>query len=264
MRFQMIKSRETMSRTESESKECVPRARGTRLDFVYHSPSYPDSRQTAKTCSTSNIGLDSLSPSLRTWRICCYVLSYNPRNRLRALAKYALLQMKAIQTIIDKYCLLQSLLSSMLFFFSEHIPEIGASYDEIFRKNRLRQHREDTCDSLGECGVHVSCQRSWRCEYFLSSYCIDVWMSKNHNNNNYFVFFFTQITVATVDRRKMPLVFKANIVDMDGKILVDFRLSKGCGIEFKRRFVKIKTDLGDLVAKGNVLWPTYNAARSMP
>ncbi|XP_046411151.1 serine/threonine-protein kinase grp [Neodiprion fabricii] len=63
------------------------------------------------------------------------------------------------------------------------------------------------------------------------------------------------ITVATVDRRKMPLVFKANIVDMDGKILVDFRLSKGCGIEFKRRFVKIKTDLGDFVSKSMVSWP---------
>ncbi|XP_012266279.1 serine/threonine-protein kinase grp [Athalia rosae] len=72
------------------------------------------------------------------------------------------------------------------------------------------------------------------------------------------------ITVATVDRRKMPLVFKANIVDMDGKILVDFRLSKGCGIEFKRRFVKIKTDLGDLVEKGAVSWPIAVATHSMP
>lgn len=57
----------------------------------------------------------------------------------------------------------------------------------------------------------------------------------------------------------MPLVFKANILDMDGKILLDFRLSKGCGIEFKRRFVKIKTDLGDLVVKGNVSLPVATA-----
>ncbi|XP_012288696.1 serine/threonine-protein kinase grp [Orussus abietinus] len=61
------------------------------------------------------------------------------------------------------------------------------------------------------------------------------------------------ITVSTVDRRKMPLVFKVNIVEMDGKILVDFRLSKGCGLEFKRRFVKIKSNLDDIVLKGPVM-----------
>ena len=38
----------------------------------------------------------------------------------------------------------------------------------------------------------------------------------------------------------MPLVFKINIIDMDNKTLVDFRLSKGCGIEFKKEFVKLK------------------------
>ncbi|KAK1122622.1 hypothetical protein K0M31_009065 [Melipona bicolor] len=60
------------------------------------------------------------------------------------------------------------------------------------------------------------------------------------------------ITVIAVDRRKMPLVFKANIVEMDGKTLVDFRLSKGCGLEFKRTFIKIKSLLEDIILKNPI------------
>jgi len=48
------------------------------------------------------------------------------------------------------------------------------------------------------------------------------------------------VTISTVDRRKLQLTFKANLLEMDGKILLDFRLSKGCGLDFKRKFVKIK------------------------
>ncbi len=33
----------------------------------------------------------------------------------------------------------------------------------------------------------------------------------------------------------MALVFKATIVVLEGQVLLDFRLSKGDGIEFKRR-----------------------------
>lgn len=47
----------------------------------------------------------------------------------------------------------------------------------------------------------------------------------------------------------MMLVFKANIIDMDGKILLDFRLNKGCGLEFKRRFLKLKNCFNDIVSK---------------
>lgn len=75
---------------------------------------------------------------------------------------------------------------------------------------------------------------------------------------------FGTVTVSGVDRRKMPLVFKANIVEMDGKILVDFRLSKGCGLEFKRRFVRIKSMLQDIVLKGPVTWPIAVATSNMP
>lgn len=75
---------------------------------------------------------------------------------------------------------------------------------------------------------------------------------------------FGTITISAIDQRKMPLVFKANIVDMDGKILVDFRLSKGCGLEFKRRFVKIKSMVEDIILKGPVTWPIAVATECMP
>ncbi|CAL7938258.1 unnamed protein product [Xylocopa violacea] len=75
---------------------------------------------------------------------------------------------------------------------------------------------------------------------------------------------FGTITISTMDRRKMPLVFKADIVEMDGKILVDFRLSKGCGLEFKRRFVKVKSLLDDIILKGPVTWPIAVATECMP
>lgn len=48
------------------------------------------------------------------------------------------------------------------------------------------------------------------------------------------------VTISTTDRRKLQLIFKANLLEMDGQILLDFRLSKGCGLDFKRKFVKIK------------------------
>ncbi|CAD6213254.1 GSCOCG00003989001-RA-CDS [Cotesia congregata] len=72
------------------------------------------------------------------------------------------------------------------------------------------------------------------------------------------------VTISTVDRRKMPLVFKANIVEMDSQILVDFRLSKGDGLEFKRRFLLIKEALDDVIVKGPVTWPLAVATQSMP
>ncbi|XP_033340115.1 serine/threonine-protein kinase grp [Megalopta genalis] len=72
------------------------------------------------------------------------------------------------------------------------------------------------------------------------------------------------ITISSKDRRTMPLVFKANIVEMDGKILVDFRLSKGCGLEFKRKFMKIKALLDDIILKGPVTWPIAVATESIP
>ncbi|XP_075046459.1 serine/threonine-protein kinase Chk1 isoform X2 [Mixophyes fleayi] len=64
-----------------------------------------------------------------------------------------------------------------------------------------------------------------------------------------------QVTLSTTDRRNNKLIFKVNLVEMEGRILLDFRLSKGDGLEFKRHFLNIKKKLGDIVAnqKGVVL-----------
>lgn len=50
----------------------------------------------------------------------------------------------------------------------------------------------------------------------------------------------------------MPLVFKVNLIEMDANILVDFRLSKGCGLEFKRAFLKIRGAMEDVVKSSTV------------
>ncbi|OXU23588.1 hypothetical protein TSAR_000341 [Trichomalopsis sarcophagae] len=60
------------------------------------------------------------------------------------------------------------------------------------------------------------------------------------NNYHHRVNDYGTITLSTVDKRKMPLIIKMNVIEMDNKTLVDFRLSKGCGIEFKKVFVDIK------------------------
>lgn len=38
---------------------------------------------------------------------------------------------------------------------------------------------------------------------------------------------------------------------MDGKILMDFRRSKGCGLEFKKKFIKLKQCLGSIVQQSD-------------
>lgn len=97
-----------------------------------------------------------------------------------------------------------------------------------------------------------------------------------------------QVTISTTDRRNNKLIFKVNLVEMESKILVDFRLSKvrggsgwvvgaagwcrggdggcrGCqplslptqgdGLEFKRHFLKIKAKLSDIVSTQKVWLP---------
>ena len=46
---------------------------------------------------------------------------------------------------------------------------------------------------------------------------------------------FYSIKYPTISRRGMQLVFKATLIEMDKQVLLDFRLSRGDGIEFKRR-----------------------------
>ncbi|NXA22504.1 CHK1 kinase, partial [Ibidorhyncha struthersii] len=64
-----------------------------------------------------------------------------------------------------------------------------------------------------------------------------------------------QVTISTTDRRNNKLIFKVNLVEMESKILVDFRLSKGDGLEFKRHFLKIKGKLSDIVSTHKVWLP---------
>jgi len=64
-----------------------------------------------------------------------------------------------------------------------------------------------------------------------------------------------QLTVVTTDRRKMQLTFKAVLIEMGEYVLVDFRLSKGDGIEFKRHFMKIRSKLTNIISKVPAQWP---------
>ncbi|CAI6358104.1 unnamed protein product [Macrosiphum euphorbiae] len=57
------------------------------------------------------------------------------------------------------------------------------------------------------------------------------------------------LTITTTDQR---LVFKSNVIPMNQQTLIDFRLSRGCGLEFKRHFVSIKNSMSTLI---EVAWP---------
>ncbi|CAN9501320.1 unnamed protein product [Ophioblennius macclurei] len=65
----------------------------------------------------------------------------------------------------------------------------------------------------------------------------------------------TQVTVSTLDKRNNKLIFMVYLLDMNQRVMLDFRLSKGDGLEFKRLFVKIKQKLGDIVSTQKILLP---------
>lgn len=64
-----------------------------------------------------------------------------------------------------------------------------------------------------------------------------------------------QVTLSTLDKRNNKLIFKVYVLEMNRKVLMDFRLSKGDGLEFKRLFVRIKQKLGDIISPQKVLLP---------
>nr|XP_020453998.1 serine/threonine-protein kinase Chk1 isoform X2 [Monopterus albus] len=64
-----------------------------------------------------------------------------------------------------------------------------------------------------------------------------------------------QVTVSTLDKRHNKLIFKVHLLEMNQRVLLDFRLSKGDGLEFKRLFVKIKQRLCDIVSTQKILLP---------
>nr|URA30214.1 check point kinase 1 [Daphnia tibetana] len=72
------------------------------------------------------------------------------------------------------------------------------------------------------------------------------------------------VTISTQDRRKMQLVFKATVYDMQTMVLLDFRLSRGCGLDFKRHFLAIKHKLADILCSAPVTWSIATATNSIP
>lgn len=69
------------------------------------------------------------------------------------------------------------------------------------------------------------------------------------------------MTITTADQR---LVFKSNVIPMNHQTLVDFRLSRGCGLEFKRHFVAIKNVMSKIISKGPLMWPVAMATNTVP
>ncbi|CAK9304072.1 unnamed protein product [Gordionus sp. m RMFG-2023] len=56
-----------------------------------------------------------------------------------------------------------------------------------------------------------------------------------------------ELVVSTIDKRKSQLIFIATFVPMKDNILVDFRLSRGDGLEFKKSFMKLKSKLSHII-----------------
>lgn len=62
----------------------------------------------------------------------------------------------------------------------------------------------------------------------------------------------------------MQLVFKATVYDMQSMVLLDFRLSRGCGLDFKRHFLAIKEKLSHILCSAPVTWAIATATNSVP
>ena len=62
-----------------------------------------------------------------------------------------------------------------------------------------------------------------------------------------------QVTVDTMDKRNVALVFKVNLLPFpqSPSLLADFRLSKGDGLEFKRFFVLIRNSMQPYILSSN-------------
>ncbi|CAG0882110.1 unnamed protein product [Cyprideis torosa] len=75
------------------------------------------------------------------------------------------------------------------------------------------------------------------------------------------------ITLVMKDKRRRPLSFKVTPLPLGpGEMLLDFRLSKGDGLEFKRAFMNIKRLLleQDIIVRGLVTWPVAHATNTVP
>ena len=59
-------------------------------------------------------------------------------------------------------------------------------------------------------------------------------------------------------------IFCCTMIKVYFKNMVDFRLSRGCGIEFKKHFAKIKTNCSTIIEFGPIMWPTLIAPNAIP
>ncbi|XP_065562748.1 serine/threonine-protein kinase Chk1-like isoform X2 [Artemia franciscana] len=72
-------------------------------------------------------------------------------------------------------------------------------------------------------------------------------------------------TISCKDIRKMDLTFKANAMSLNGvSVLLDFRLSHGCGIDFKRHFLKIRGKLKPFISEVPMTWSLADATNTIP
>ena len=60
------------------------------------------------------------------------------------------------------------------------------------------------------------------------------------------------------------LTFRATLIQVDQKILVDFRLSRGDGLEFKKHFGNIRKNCREVIESGPIMWPALVAADAIP
>lgn len=60
--------------------------------------------------------------------------------------------------------------------------------------------------------------------------------------------------IETRDGRGANLIVRCTFIQVEQKILLDFRLSRGCGLEFKKHFAKIKTNCNTILDKAPIIW----------
>ena len=70
--------------------------------------------------------------------------------------------------------------------------------------------------------------------------------------------------ISTKDSRGANLVLRCTFIQVEQRILLDFRLSRGCGLEFKKHFAKIKVNCSSIVDKAPILWTDLLPVKSVP
>jgi len=53
-------------------------------------------------------------------------------------------------------------------------------------------------------------------------------------------------------------------IQVEGRVLADFRLSRGCGLEFKRVFADVKANCGDILDRAPILWTALIPIDAIP